>query len=158
MRYIWILIILFVLVSCRTSKKLTTKKEAEQDIQTSTNTIVKEKLDTNIVIPAKRANLVAPIDLLMKGDTAKKLINGIEIKTWFNNSNKTIETQAVSLPVSVPLQFDRLTTINSKTKSLIKEKSKTIEKEQPAGLSSFQGWLFLILLLGVVVLIVRFAP
>lgn len=160
MKNLVVILIALFLVSCGTTKKLTTKTDTETKTETSTKTVTKEKVDTTVTIPSKKADFTAPIDSLMKGDTAKKSINGIEFKAWYDNRSRSVELQAVVEPVSVPIRIDRETTTESETKAVTEEntQSKSVEKEQPSLWDSISGWLFLILLLAVVLLIARFAP
>lgn len=143
-------LLLLSLCGCSIIKKRFNKTNKITKIETLTVTNITESLDTNLIFGADSANFNTNLNDLFDGFTGED--NGIEVNVFVDKATGKTSIKTKTKPKTVPVKFNRTTTIKSKNNSYVKEKTKVKTKDKtPIELPWFKiifaGTLSLLLLL-----------
>lgn len=138
-----LIVLLLLLSSCSTIKKVF-HRESHKTVKDSTSeseTVIKEKLDTIIVIPADSVNGAKPFQNLIEGDTLEIESPTQTVKTFYDKLTKNVKTTAIKKPQHIPVNIDREIRQKVKTNVKVETEDKVKEKESEKRKPTWIWWL-----------------
>lgn len=160
MKYTTIAAALVLLTACGTTRHTSTAvaEETKRSVSVATTkTITTERADTTITVPAKSAELTAPLAAITEGGTFTVTDGPVAITVASDPTSGTVSVTAAVEPQQVPVHIDRtIMVVEEKSEAITTERQEQKQDRETSSSYPPVSWLITAIALFVVLLLLVF--